>query len=1437
MVAGQGTDYLFFFSTPEVQLLVVCAGQKIQIKGQNVHCHCPRRSIKVATYGQTRTEIVQEICPGGKPLEVWPSGTRRNRLAGKSDSNLPTPNPKPLTPQPMNMKKVKCLVGAACGAIALMNLGLQAQTLPITAGLQLWLKADAGVTTNSSGQVTAWADQSVLGNNATQGTVANAPTLAPNSLNGHSTLRFISPQYMEVPNANGIDNLLNDVTVVTVANYDNLAGYRGVVSKCTGGVGSPFDFWSNASANAGRTSFYLGNGTATAATLSTIAPPTGVYNVLSFRWKNGISDQFLNDFNVGNAVNTTATVNGATNLRIGRRQDGTVQLVGNLAELLIYKPSLSDSDLYNVVTNYLQPKYALAFDLAPTIAITSPTNGASAVSGVAFPVTMSVSDADGYVASVSVYGNGVLLGTATATTTNSSFQLMVSALGQGPLALTAIATDNYGHPTTSVPVGVNITSAYPTVPLTTGLKVWLAADAGITTNLSGAVTNWTDQSASGNNATQSIDETLAPVLVPNAINGKPALHFNGTNMFLEVSDDGTSFLTNDFTTFAVARFVGSYPALRQHVWSKCSTNGWAGPVDWWLNPGTGVPFGYRGDGVFFAGTGSGPNGPVLGQFSELGMTVTGSNGVMAHHLGFADNGSSIALTNTANAGPMRIGRRLDGGTQLNGDIAEILIYNQALSSIDRSNVVGYLSSKYNLVKATYASAPPVLSVISPVNGSTSAAPTTATFAVNASSAQGLITRVTLSANGATFATLTTPPYQVSLDLLTPGTVTFTAVAQDNWGFQTTTSIVTTVTGAASTPPVTTGLRVWLAADAGVTTDTTGAVTSWVDQSLNGNNAAPPAGATAPVLVPNVQNGKPVLRFAGGNPGQYLEVPTDTSFTAGDISTFALAKFNNFTGTPAYRTIWTKTANNNLAAPDDWYFAATTGAANLLRGAGAAGTYGGVTGGNVPAGLFALVGFKASGQAITHYLGYNVNGSGNIIQTPFDAGFPLRIGRRDDGGIQMNGDISEILIYDHAVSESDRLQIANYLYNKWGITVVKLHNVPPTITLTSPTNGTPISAPGVLSVIANATDPDSPINQVNFLANGTVVATRTAPPYQIPLQVLTPGPLTLTAQAVDFWGAIGTSAPVVVTVTGSGPARPPTTGAVLWLKADAGVTTNADGTVASWADQSGNTNNAMADLVYGFPTPFLIADVTGKPVLNYDGAIRYLEVVSSPSLALTNDLSIFFSGSIDDFASVRSICGKTQIAQPHPFDYNVNVSGLAQLSRGDTRGTSTVVSSGPLSASNNVVAGVTLSGSFATHYLQGFANGTGSMGYGTIDDGFDLLIGSRDARDIYFKGNLRELLIYNRALVGSDLQAINAYLAGRSGIATSQLSTQPPTVAVAKTGANTMQLSWLPGYAGFILEGRTNVASGAWTPVATNPPNNQVSITATNVARFFRLRSQ
>ena len=54
-------------------------------------------------------------------------------------------------------------------------------------GLSLWLKADAGVTTSGS-NVTAWADQSGNGKNATGANTL--PTLQSNAINGYPAIRF-----------------------------------------------------------------------------------------------------------------------------------------------------------------------------------------------------------------------------------------------------------------------------------------------------------------------------------------------------------------------------------------------------------------------------------------------------------------------------------------------------------------------------------------------------------------------------------------------------------------------------------------------------------------------------------------------------------------------------------------------------------------------------------------------------------------------------------------------------------------------------------------------------------------------------------------------------------------------------------------------------------------------------------------------------------------------------------------------------------------------------------------------------------------------------------------------------------------------------------------------------------------------------------------------
>ena len=58
-------------------------------------------------------------------------------------------------------------------------------------------------------------------------------------------------------------------------------------------------------------------------------------------------------------------------MRIGTRADLATQLKGNLAEILVYNPALSDADRAAVL-NYLKTKWNLDFLQAPTVTMTSP---------------------------------------------------------------------------------------------------------------------------------------------------------------------------------------------------------------------------------------------------------------------------------------------------------------------------------------------------------------------------------------------------------------------------------------------------------------------------------------------------------------------------------------------------------------------------------------------------------------------------------------------------------------------------------------------------------------------------------------------------------------------------------------------------------------------------------------------------------------------------------------------------------------------------------------------------------------------------------------------------------------------------------------------------------------------------------------------------------
>lgn len=92
------------------------------------------------------------------------------------------------------------------------------------------------------------------------------------------------------------------------------------------------------------------------------------------------------------------------------------------------------------------------------------------------------------------------------------------------------------------------------------------------------------------------------------------------------------------------------------------------------------------------------------------------------------------------------------------------------------------------------------------------------------------------------------------------------------------------------------------------------------------------------------------------------------------------------------------------------------------------------------------------------------------------------------------------------------------------------NVAPEVTLTSPESGDLLPFGFTIPLAASATDDDGVVEEVEFLANGIIVVTASAPPFSINWNPAAPDTYTLRARALDNLGAAAESDPVTITVT-------------------------------------------------------------------------------------------------------------------------------------------------------------------------------------------------------------------------------------------------------------------------------------------------------------------
>lgn len=228
-----------------------------------------------------------------------------------------------------------------------------------------------------------------------------------------------------------------------------------------------------------------------------------------------------------------------------------------------------------------------------------------------------------------------------------------------------------------------------------GLRVHLKADAGTSTTTDGvAITQWNDQSGNEFHATAPAGQ---PVYQSNAINGQPALFFNGGQVLHLANSSTLGLVNNDYELFIVAKsswsgiqflISGSVENHEVHL------NGSSGMR---FIPRTPVYIDNGANTVFTDGTQR-----IFSARASSFLGMSRVNGV--------DVGQSVNSHSSSDA-MVRLGMRADGGFPLDGHIAEVIIYNRLLTESERTDVEQYLATKYAVSGSTLIS--PTVSMSAP----------------------------------------------------------------------------------------------------------------------------------------------------------------------------------------------------------------------------------------------------------------------------------------------------------------------------------------------------------------------------------------------------------------------------------------------------------------------------------------------------------------------------------------------------------------------------------------------------------------------------------------------------------------------------------------------------------------------------------------------------
>ncbi len=733
-------------------------------------------------------------------------------------------------------------------------------------------------------------------------------------------------------------------------------------------------------------------------------------------------------------------------------------------------------------------------DQPPQVSLTSPADKARISTGTPIVLQAEATDSDGTVASVQFFQDTGLLGT----TTNQPFSLAIGHLVPGVYSFTAEAIDNYGISGASSPATITI------LPLPT--ISWLAPTSGMVLAAPASV-----------------------ALAVNATNPGVAVgqveFLNGTNSLGIITNPPYALTLSNLT-------AGSYEITAQAR-------------------------------------------------DELGGTATSEAvSVMVHQpptvsISSPTNLARVSATTplTVQADILDVEDSLAGvefyldGSLLSLDLSgpyvhtlETLAPGEHTFLVRAVDIWGF-STESSPVVVTAVS-PPSISLLAPTNSTVWAAPATLALEASATNSDATISQVEFFAGTNSLGAVTNPPYALTLANLAAGTYTFTAQAMNDLGDTNTSDTIQIVV---EQPPVIAFLtptnQARFSTDTPITlqvaaSDSDGTITSI--EFYSGTNRLNLASTNLSTFgLGNLPAGEYTFTArAIDNWGIATESsPVTIAIFAPPLVELTAPKNGSILAAPANMALEARVTNTGATVVQVEFFGAVPPGEKLSLGVATNAPYAiGVT--NLSAGLYEfsaqvrdeLGGLDESGAVmVTIDQPPTITWNSPTNGTRFSTGstIPLRVEATDS-----DGTVTAVAFY------ADELPLGVVTNNPYTLTwpasetgahtltarATDNHGIettsspvfisvvaPPSVGVSSPTNGTLVAAPATLFLNASASSTGAVITQVEFFADSHSLGWVTNSPFVLGVTNLAAGSYQITAQATDDLGGLGQSAPVLLIV--------------------------------------------------------------------------------------------------------------------------------------------------------------------------------------------------------------------------------------------------------------------------------------------------------------------